>query len=183
MGLIRKPEVQTQYDNSCKQASIAHPNVVSTNRSTGLCGNSTGRHWSFFGASPKMVSGYRLQTNMRPVDAISRPVDTDNFFPPETKTGTCYRFMHCLKRLKLPKFYGKKIQQADHIRRDYSRLDQERRIHTFYEEPILNITFLTHDSSMLLMEIVITFLLPSLNQGFPTQYLKDKNIHGTQMGT
>ena len=31
----------------------------------------------------------------------------------------------------------------------------------FYEEPILNITFITHDSSMLLMEIVITFLLPS----------------------
>ena len=63
-----------------------------------------------------------------------------------------YRLMHCLNRLKLPKFYGKKIYQADHIPRHYSRLDQGRRIHTFYEEPILNITFITHDSSMLLKE-------------------------------
>ena len=47
---------------------------------TGWPVHSIGRHWSFLDARPKMASGYRLQSNMRPVDAVSRPVDTANFF-------------------------------------------------------------------------------------------------------
>ena len=84
MGLIKKPEVQTQYNNSCKQASIAHPNVVSRNRSTG---------W------------------IRPVHLGTRPVDTGLFLVRVPKwsvaTGckpTCDRLMLFLDRLTLPLF-------------------------------------------------------------------------------
>ena len=156
---------KTQYDNLCKQASISQPIILMMNQSTGYmhlidpCTRlvDTGH---FLMHVPKWL----VATGCKPtcdrlmlfLDRLTLPI----FFC-KTKMGTCYRLMHCLNRLKLPKFYEKKIQQADHIRRHYSRLDQGRRIHTFYEEPILNITFLTHDSSMFLMEIVITFLFPS----------------------
>ena len=43
--------------------------------------NATGRHWPFLDARPKMASGNRLQTNLRPVEGVPRPVDTANFFP------------------------------------------------------------------------------------------------------
>ena len=81
---------------------------------TGQPVHSTGKHWSFFDARPKMASGYRLQTKLRPIEAVSRPVDTANFFakpkwPLATGSKTnYYRLMHCLNRLKLPKFYEKK---------------------------------------------------------------------------
>ena len=68
---------KTQYDNSCKHASIAHPIVLSSNRSTGCIRP----------VDLGMVSGYRLQTNMRPVDAISRPIDTAIVFPPKPIAG------------------------------------------------------------------------------------------------
>ena len=85
MGLIRKPEVQTQYDNSCKQASITHPIVLSSNRSTDC---------------------------IQPVDLGTQPVDTDHFWVRVPKwsvaTGckpTCDRLMLFLDRLTLPLFF------------------------------------------------------------------------------
>ena len=88
MGLIRKPEVQTQYDNSCKQASIAHPNVVSRNRSTGC---------------------------IRPVYLGTRPVDTGIFLVRVPKWSvatdykpTCDRLMLFLDRLTLTIFFPPK---------------------------------------------------------------------------
>ena len=47
---------------------------------TGQPVHSTGKHWSFFDARPKMASGYRLQTKLRPIEAVSRLVGTAIFF-------------------------------------------------------------------------------------------------------
>ena len=160
---------------ACKHISPYCINEEPVDRlpSTGWPVHSTGRHWSFLDAPPKMTSGYQQQNNLRPVDALSRPVETAKFFS-KCKMASCYRQQTKLLPVDaLPQpvetaqvLREKKIQQADHIRRHYSRLDQGRRIHTFYKEPILNITFLMHYSSMLLMEIVITFLLPSKTRDY-----------------
>ena len=48
--------------------------------STGWPVHSTGRHWSFLDAPPKMANGYQLQNNLWSVDVVSRPIEATNFF-------------------------------------------------------------------------------------------------------
>ena len=101
--------IQQEWKELRKACSKAEP--VDRLYATGWPVRSTGWHWPFLDARPKMASGYRLQTNLRLVEAISRLVDTAIFFPPIPKTGLATGWCIASTGWKYPSFIKKKYSR------------------------------------------------------------------------